>query len=494
MGKSDSEQRILQRAGLALLAAAALALGSAEGAELAVHEGDFVVRDFRFADGEKLPEVRLHYRTLGAPVRNAAGVVRNAVLILHGTGGTGAQFLQPQFAGQMFEPGQPFDPATHYVILPDAIGHGGSTKPSDGLRQKFPRYGYADMVELQHRLLTEGLGVNHVQLVIGTSMGGMHTWMWGESYPTFMDALVPLASVPTAIVGRNRIWRKAVMDAIRDDPAFAGGEYREPPRAGLRSAERLLVLMGAAPILWQKESPTREAADAFLEAQVDRRVPAADANDMLYQFDSSRDYDPSPRLESIVAPVLAINSADDQINPPELGLMEALLPRVRRCRYLLIPASERTHGHGTHTWAALWKQELVDFLAAPPAGGVGSVAQEIEASERALIAAIGSNDLAAYDRLVDDGYVALRGTGDQTKAQVMETYRAGRLAYRGLDITDVQVRVLGDTALLWARTLGSRLEERREQPNRVRYLRIWAHRNGVWRAVLQMAAPLPPPR
>jgi homoserine O-acetyltransferase len=360
---------------LALSVAASLA-ASSHAAEPAVREGDHVVRDFVFASGERLPEVRLHYRSLGAPVRDTQGVVRNAVLLLHGTGGTGAQFLQPQFAAEMFGPGQPLDAATHFVVMPDALGHGKSSKPSDGLRQKFPRYGYADMVGLQHRLLTESLGVSHLRVILGTSMGGMHAWMWGYTHPTFMDALVPLASAPTAIVGRNRVWRKALMDGIRDDPGFAGGEYEEPPREGLRAAVRLLVLMGAAPIQWQEDYPTREAADAFLEAQLERRLPTAEANDMLYQFDASRDYDPSTQLESIVAPVLAINSADDLINPPELGLMEALLPRMARCRYVLVPASGRTRGHGTHTWAALWKQELVSFLAAPPVGRITDAAEE----------------------------------------------------------------------------------------------------------------------
>jgi len=474
------------------LLASALALAPAEAADVAVRGGDHVVKQFRFESGEVLPEVRLHYRILGAPVRDGAGVVRNAVLLLHGTGGTGAQFLQPQFAGEMFGPGQPLDVAKHYLILPDAVGHGGSSKASDGLRQKFPKYGYADMVALQHRLLTAGLGVTHLRLLLGTSMGCMHGWMWGYTHPTFMDALVPLACAPTAIVGRNRVWRKALLDSIRDDPAFAGGEYKVPPVTGLRSAERLLVLMGAAPIQWQKDSPTREAADAFLEAQVARRLPGAEANDMLYQFDASRDYDPSSRLGAIVAPVLAINSADDLINPPELGLMEALLPRVKRCRYLLIPASERTRGHGTHTWAALWRQELVDFLAAPPSGQAGSAADDVVRLERELVRAIGSGDLAAYDRLVADDYVVVRATGDQTKAQVVDGYRAGRLSFRGLDITDVQTRVLGETAVVWASTLGTRVEEGRETENRVRYLRVWARRDGAWRAVLQMAVPLPP--
>jgi homoserine O-acetyltransferase/O-succinyltransferase len=483
-----SHFRVLVGVGLA-----ASVLAPAHADDVAVREGDYVVRGFAFASGEALPEgVRLHYRTLGAPARDTAGVVTNAVLILHGTGGSGAQFLAPQFAGEMFGAGQPLDAATHYLILPDAVGHGASSKPSDGLRQRFPRYDYADMVALQHRLLTDGLGVTHLQLVLGTSMGCMHAWMWGSDTPAFMDALVPLACAPTAIVGRNRMWRKAVMDAIRDDPAFAAGDYREPPRAGLRGALRLLVLMGAAPIQWQKDSPTREAADAFLDAQVERRLPSAEANDMLYQFDASRDYDPSPRLAEIKAPVLAINSADDLINPPELGLMERLMPRVRRGRYVLVPASERSRGHGTHTWAALWKRELVEFLAAPPAGPTGTATEEVEGRERALLQAIGSGDLAAYDRLVDASYVALRAAGDQTKAQVMETYRAGRLAYRGLDVRDLEVRMLGETAVVSARTIGTRIEEGRETENRVRYLRVWAKRDGDWRAVLQMAVPLSP--
>jgi homoserine O-acetyltransferase len=324
-------------------------------------------RDVRFASGETLAEVRLHYRTLGAPARDDAGSVRNAVLILHGTGGSGAQFLQPQFADEAFGPGQPLDVSKHYVILPDAIGHGLSSKPSDGLRSRFPRYTYADMVALQHRLLTEGLGVDHLRLVVGTSMGGMHAWMWGYTHPRFMDGLVPLASVPTAIVGRNRVWRKMLMDSIRDDPEWRGGDYVEQPRRGLRAALRLLVLMGSAPRHWQELAPTRGAADAFLDEQIERRLAAADANDMLYQFDASREYDPAPHLEAVEVPVLAINSADDQINPPELGLMEALMPRVRLGTYVLIPTSARTRGHGTHTWAAVWGEHLTRFLRSLPA-------------------------------------------------------------------------------------------------------------------------------
>jgi homoserine O-acetyltransferase len=299
-------------------------------------------------------------------VRDARGRVVNAILILHGTGGTGAQFLQPQFAGELFGPGQLLDAARHFIVLPDNIGHGQSSKPSDGLRLKFPRYGYEDMVRAQHRLLTEHLGVNHLRLVMGTSMGGMHTWMWGYLFPDFMDGLVPLASVPTAIVGRNRVWRKMLMDAVRDDPAWQGGEYREPPVQGLRAAVRLQLLMSSAPLAWQKDLPSREQADAFAAAEVERRARTLDANDLLYYFDASRDYDPSPHLGKIAAPVLAINSADDQINPPELGLMEALMPKVARGTYVLVPASDRTRGHSTHTWAIFWRDHLAAFLKSLP--------------------------------------------------------------------------------------------------------------------------------
>jgi homoserine O-acetyltransferase len=449
-------------------------------------EGTWIARDVRFATGESLPDVAMHYRTLGHPEKDAQGVVRNAVLILHGTGGSGAQFLQPQFADELFGPGQLLDVTKYYVVLPDGLGHGQSAKPSDGLRMKFPRYTYDDMIGLQHRLLTEGLGVNHLRLVLGTSMGGMHAWMWGYTYPDFMDALVPLASVPTAIVGRNRVWRKMLMDAIRDDPAWNGGNYGDEPRVGLRSALRLLVLMGAVPLQWQKNAPTRDAADAFLEEQIDRRSKATDANDLLYQVDASRDYDPSPHVERIVAPVLAINSADDQINPPELGLMEALMPRVARGSYVLLPISDRTRGHSTHTWAAVWREYLAAFIA----GGRVSAVQEVEARERELIAAIGSRDLASYERLVADDYVALRGSGRQTKAQVIDGYKAGSLAYRDLAIEDLSVSVFGEVAVLSAQTTGTRIENGQESPNRVRYLRVWARREGSWRAVVQMAVPV----
>jgi homoserine O-acetyltransferase len=342
-----------------------LASGIARAQYPAPVPGDCVLRDFRFTTGETLPELRLHYVTIGQPQRDAAGVVRNAVLILHGTGGTGRQFLARSFADVLFTPGGLLDARTHYIILPDGIGHGGSSRPSDGLHAKFPRYTYADMVTAQYRLVTEGLEVNHLRLVMGTSMGGMHTWMWGEMYPDFMDGLVPLASVPTQIAGRNRMWRRMVLDSIRDDPAWNGGEYaKQPP--GLEGATRILVLMAGSTVQAQKEAPTRDAADKLLADQMRARSNGVDANDMLYYFDASREYDPSPLLDRITAPLLAINSADDLINPPELGLMEKLMPRVAKGQYVLVPISSETRGHGTHTWPALWQEHLKAFLGTLP--------------------------------------------------------------------------------------------------------------------------------
>lgn len=331
------------------------------GTVAAPFSADFVARDFRFATGETMAELRLHYLTIGTPRRDAAGVVQNAVLIMHGTGGTGRQFLSKNFADVLFGAGQLLDARTHYLILPDGIGHGGSSKPSDGLHATFPRYTYADMVTAQYRLVTEGLRVNHLKLVMGTSMGGMQTWMWGEAYPTFMDGLVPLASVPTQIAGRNRVWRKMIIDSIRGDPEWNGGEYTKQPR-GLESAVRILVLMAGSTVQSQKDAPTRDAADELLVQQMKSRGNGVDANDMLYQFESSREYDPSAALAQISAPLLAINSADDLINPPELGLMEKLMPRVARGRYVLLPITGDTRGHGTHSWPTIWQYYLREFL------------------------------------------------------------------------------------------------------------------------------------
>jgi homoserine O-acetyltransferase len=323
--------------------------------------GDFVLRTFRCKTGEVLSEVRLHYRTFGAPRRDSRGSVSNAVLVLHGTTGSGAQFLSENFAGVLFGPGQLLDAARWYLILPDGIGHGGSSKPSDGLRGRFPHYDYDDMVDAQYRLLTEGLGVNHLRLLIGTSMGGMHAWVWGERYPGFMDGLVPLASVPMQIAGRNRVLRKMILDDIRTDPEWHEGNYERQPR-GLKAAVQILLLMTSSPLQWHGAAPTRDAADRFLEEQMRTRLASADANDVVYAFDASRNYDPSAALERIRVPVLAINSADDLVNPPELGLMERLMTRVRQGRYVLLPITKETRGHGTHSYPAIWQKYLEGFL------------------------------------------------------------------------------------------------------------------------------------
>ena len=324
-------------------------------------EGDFTIRGFRFESGEELPELKLHYRTLGTPRRDAGGVVRNAVLILHGTGGSGRGFLSAQFGGVLFGPGQLLDAARHFIILPDNVGHGQSSKPSDGLRARFPHYNYNDMVVAQHRLLTEGLGVNHLRLVMGTSMGGMHTWLWGQKYPDFMDALMPLACLPIQISGRNRMIRRMILDSIRDDPEWNNGEYQTQPR-GLTAAVYALTFMTSSPLQLQKQAPTRLAADRLFDDQVRAQLARTDANDMLYYFDASRDYDPAPNLEKIQAPLVAINSADDQVNPPELGIVEREIKRVTRGRFVLIPISDQTRGHGTHSWPQLWQQHLAALL------------------------------------------------------------------------------------------------------------------------------------
>jgi len=324
-------------------------------------QGDFSLKDFQFRDGSVLPELRIHYRTIGKPERDARGVVRNAVLIMHGTSGSGAQFLNPVFAEQLFEKGQPLDAERYYLILPDGIGHGQSSKPSDGLRGRFPHYGYLDMVEAQYRLLTEGLHVDHLRLVMGTSMGGMHTWLWGELHPDFMDALMPLASLPTQISGRNRVWRRIGIDAIRNDPEWRKGDYSaEPP--SLLTGEEMLFLVGSNPILRQQLMPNFAAADSVLDAAMATAVKNADANDLLYQLEASHDYDPGPGLEQIKAPLLALNSADDLINPPELGILEREIKRVPRGRAVIVPLSPETRGHGTHTVAAVWKGYLVELL------------------------------------------------------------------------------------------------------------------------------------
>ena len=325
-------------------------------------EGDFIIRNFKFALGETLPELRLHYRTIGKPEKDAQGKTTNAVLIMHGTTGSGAQFVpRPEFADALFGKGQPLDVSKFFIVLPDGIGHGKSSKPSDGLHAKFPHYGFLDMVEAQYRLLTEGLGVNHARLVMGTSMGGMHTWLWGELHPDFMDALMPLASLPTQISGRNRAWRRVIIDAIRNDPAWNGGEYKTQPPS-LHTAAEMLWFMSSNPVLRQKDAPTLAKTDENLDKFVDGIVKTDDANDVLYALEASHDYDPGPSLEKIRAPLLAINSADDLINPPELGILERQIKRVSHGRAIVIPLSDKTRGHGSHTIAGLWKDELTKLL------------------------------------------------------------------------------------------------------------------------------------
>ena len=323
-------------------------------------EGDWNVRDFTFKSGEKLPELRLHYITLGSPERDAAGHVRNAVLILHGTGGIGRNFLSAEFGGELFGKGQPLDATRYYIILPDAIGTGGSSRPSDGLRMKFPHYRYDDMVRAQYLLVRDGLKVDHLRLLMGTSQGGMHTWLWGATYPDFMDALMPMASAPVEIVGRNRMTRTMAIQAIKNDPDWKNGDYTMQPR-GLMAARAIRSIMTGSALQFQKENPTAEKADTAVEA-LGKAALRGDANDTIYQYEASTDYNPSPMLDKIQAPLFAINSADDEINPPELGILEREIKRVRRGRYILIPLSDQTRGHQTYNRAVLWKNHLLELL------------------------------------------------------------------------------------------------------------------------------------
>ena len=352
---------------VAILAMSAVPLRGQEAAKTAQNwpepqEGDYVVRDFHFQSGESLAEVRIHYHTLGKPVKDAAGRMTNAVLILHGTGGSGNTFFRPIFAGVLFGPGRPLDATKFFIIVPDNVGHGKSSKPSDGMHAHFPQYEYADMIGLQHELVEKGLGVNHLRLILGTSMGCMHAWMWGETYADYMDAMMPLSCLPVQIAGRNRIWRKMVIDGIRQDPEWKGGEYTTQPRAGLQILADFLIIAGGAPLHMHEELPTRGAADKYLEESMARLTSSLDVNDHLFAINASRNYDPSGKLETIKAPVMFINSADDFINPPELGIAEQEIKRVKNGKFVLLPASEVTHGHGTHTWAAVWQQYLKELM------------------------------------------------------------------------------------------------------------------------------------
>jgi homoserine O-acetyltransferase len=353
----------LVAAALALLFAAAPAAAQAPDYAARLKEGDAVLRDFRFGTGERLSEVRIHYATLGTPHRNAKGEIDNAVMVLHGTGGSGRQFLAPQFANELYGPGQPLDIARFYVILPDDLGHGRSSKPSDGLRMRFPKYDYDDMVEAERRMLEEGLGVHRLRLLMGTSMGCMHGFVWAEAHPDFARAIMPMACLPTEIAGHNRMWRDAAIKGIEADPAWAGGEYKSEPLQGLRTAVTVLQIAGFAPLYLQAAYPTRAAADAAIEERIAKDLPTRDANDLIYQLDASRTYNPWPKLERITVPITWVNSEDDFINPPGYGIAEAAARRMKTARYIVIRATTDTRGHGTHTWAKFWRQELIDLLA-----------------------------------------------------------------------------------------------------------------------------------
>ncbi len=323
---------------------------------------DFVIKDFKFENGETLPELKIHYVTIGNPTKNRDGIVTNAVIINHGTGGSNSQFLNDRFAGVLFKKGGVLDAEKFFIVMPDNIGHGDSSKPSNGLHAKFPHYCYHDMINAQYRLLNEKLGVNRLRLVMGTSMGGMHSWLWSEMYPDFMDAVMPLASLPIEISGRNRYFRRMIMDPIKNDPDWQNGEYKTQPIRGLTTAIYTLMMMGSSPLQMQKQSPTKDTADKSFDAAVKGQLARTDANDLLYQVDASRDYNPQLKLETIKATLLAINSADDAVNPPELGIVEREIKRVKKGRFILLPITDETRGHGTHTVPTIWQKYLVELL------------------------------------------------------------------------------------------------------------------------------------
>jgi homoserine O-acetyltransferase/O-succinyltransferase len=326
-------------------------------------DGNYVIKDFHFGSGESIPELKLHYLTLGKPHRDAAGQTDNAVLLLHGTGGSAHSLLNPVFSDVLFGPGQPLDITRFYIILPDDIGHGESSKPSDGMRMHFPQYDYDDMVASQHTMLVDGLHVDHLRLILGTSMGCMQSFVWGETYPGFSDALAPFACLPVELAGRNRMWRYMAMQVIRNDPAWKNGAYTTEPVEGLRGANDLIIIAGSAPLVMQKRFPTRSLAEDYVDHTLEKTIADTDANNFLYYVNASRNYNPEPKLSTITAPVLWINSADDFINPPELGIAQKLVTRMPHAKFILIPISDATRGHGTHTQAAVWKDYLVAFLA-----------------------------------------------------------------------------------------------------------------------------------
>ena len=350
-----------------VLSISGFAFGQApSAAKWPAEDHEYVLHNFRFGTGESLAKLDLHYLTLGQPHRGADGHMDNAILLLHGTGGDRRTLLNPVFSDVLFGPGQPFDITKYFLILPDDIGHGNSSKPSDGLHMKFPQYDYDDMIRAQYRLLTEGLHIDHLRLILGTSMGCMQSWVWGETYPQFMNALAPFACYPVELAGRNRMTRYIAIESIKHDPAWNNGEYSSPPIEGLRGAEAMLLVMGSAPLYMQMHNPTREQAEKFVDDYMARTIPHTDANDLIYYVNASRNYNPEPKLSSIVAPALWINSADDFINPPELGqqlINERVLSKMPKTKFVLIPISPATRGHGTHTMASIWKDELIKFMA-----------------------------------------------------------------------------------------------------------------------------------
>jgi homoserine O-acetyltransferase len=324
--------------------------------------GDYIAHDFHFGSGESLLELKLHYLTLGAPHRNASGHVDNAILLLHGTGGDAHSLFNPLFSKILFGPGQPLDITHFFLIFPDDIGHGDSSKPSDGLRMKFPQYDYDDMVRSQHQMLLDGLHVDHLRLILGTSMGCMQSFVWGETYPDFADALMPLACLPVQLAGRNRMMRYMAIENIENDPAWNHGDYTTEPVEGLRAANEMLLIMGSAPLVLQKQYPTRAAAESYVDKALTRSVAATDANNFIYYVNASRNYDPSPHLDRIKVPVMWINSADDFINPPELGIAEKLVHNMPNAKFVLLPITDQTRGHGTHTIASIWQDYLIELL------------------------------------------------------------------------------------------------------------------------------------
>ncbi len=358
-----SMQRLTRPFCLLLAGLLAGAPARAQTSHWPTQDGNYVIKNFHFGSGESIPELKLHYLTLGKPHRDAAGHTDNVILLLHGTGGDATSLLNPVFSDVLFGPGQPLDITKFYIILPDDIGHGESSKPSDGLRMKFPQYAYDDMVASQHTMLVDGLHVDHLRLILGTSMGCMQSFVWGETYPNFSDALAPFACLPVELAGRNRMWRYMAMQMVRNDPAWKNGDYTTEPVEGLRGANDLILIAGSAPLLMQKRFPTRALAEDYVNRTLDSMIAHTDANNFLYYVNASRNYNPEPKLGTITTPVLWINSADDFVNPPELGIAQKLVTRMPHAKFILIPISGETHGHGTHTQAAIWKDYLIAFLA-----------------------------------------------------------------------------------------------------------------------------------